>query len=82
MFCVEAHLLEHGAAGAVDELPVDDVAQRLRIDDQADIMGADIARELDLAGVAMHPHLGDQRDEGVEMPPECDAAADRDVVVR
>src|SRR5579862_3868107 len=73
---VEPHLLEQGAAGAVDELPVDDMAQRLGIDDEPDIVGADIAHGLDEPAVAMHPYLGDEGDEGGEMPPHGDAAAD------
>ena len=79
---VEAHLLEHRAAGAVDELPVDDVLERFRIDDHADVVGADIAQEIELAGPAMDPHLGDQRDEGREVAAEGDAAADRDIACR
>ena len=81
MFSSKRHLLDHGAAGAVDELPVDDVPERVRIDDHADVVGADVAQEIELAGLAMNPHLGDQRDEGREVPAERDAAADRDVLV-
>ena len=47
---VKPEFLEHGAAGAVDELAVDDVPQRVGIDDQTDIVGADVAYGLDRTG--------------------------------
>src|SRR5438309_734164 len=42
---VEPHLLEHGAARAVHELPVDDVPERLGVYDHAYVVRADIAHE-------------------------------------
>jgi hypothetical protein len=57
------------------------VTERLGIDDQADVMGADIAQRLDHAGAPRHAHFDDKRDERLEVTSEGDAAADRDVGV-
>ena len=46
-----------------------------------DVVRADVAGDVDHAGLAMHPHLGDQANEGGEVPAEGDAAADGDIVV-
>src|SRR5262249_23101845 len=75
------HLLEHGAAGAVDELTVDDVSERLRIDNHPYVVRADVAQEVEHASFPVHTHLGDQGNESREMPPKRDAATDRDIGV-
>jgi hypothetical protein len=46
-----------------------------------DIMGTHVAQRFDHAGLAMHAHFGDQRDEGREMAAESDSAADHCVSV-
>lgn len=78
---VKRHLLEHGAAGAIDELPVDDMPQRLRVDDHAHVMCADETRDFDFTAVAMDSDLGNECDEGREMPAERNAAANSDLIL-
>src|SRR6516165_12389988 len=52
---------------------------RLRIDDQAAVVGADQAGDIDHAGIAMHPYLDNERNIGALELPVGKTAADGDV---
>src|SRR5262249_30737791 len=45
------------------------------------VMRADVAQEINLASLLVHPYFRNEPDEGREMATECNAAADCDVTV-
>ena len=71
---IPRQFLDRRAAGSVDELALDHMAQRFGIDDQPDVMCAHKARGLHHTGCAVHAHFRHQRNERVEVTPIGNAA--------
>ena len=78
LLAVEHDFLVQRAAESVHQRPLDGAAQRLGIDHETTVMRADEPFHPDVAGLAIHLHLGDLRDNRLPAERVGDAAAGED----